>query len=73
MIEAGEVLNLARRAVQLYAETHPRPAHVTIQQAAEMMGLSRHTVSKMVGMGTLRLNKCGRIPISQVDAALQGG
>ncbi|TGN96100.1 DNA-binding protein [Burkholderia sp. USMB20] len=73
MIEAGEVLNLARRAVQLYAETHPRPAHVTIQQAAEMMGLSRHTVSKMVVVGTLRLNKCGRIPISQVDAALQGG
>ncbi|KVN31749.1 hypothetical protein WT11_01255 [Burkholderia stagnalis] len=72
MIETGEVLNLARRAVQLYAETHPRPLHVTIQQAAEMMGLSRHTVSKMVSMGTLRLNKCGRIPIGQVDAALQG-
>lgn len=72
MIEAGEVLNLARRAVQLYAESHPRPAHVTIQQAAEMMSLSRHTVSKMVGAGTLRLNKCGRIPIAQVDAALHG-
>jgi excisionase family DNA binding protein len=64
-------IQIARRAVQLYAEQHPRPPHVTIIQAAEMLGLSRHTVSKMVKTGQIKLNKCGLIPIEQVDAALQ--
>jgi excisionase family DNA binding protein len=40
-------------------------------QAAEMLGISRHTVSKMVHTGKLRLNGCGLIPISQVDALLE--
>jgi excisionase family DNA binding protein len=59
------------KAIELYAARHPRPPQVTIGQAAEMLGLSRWTVSKMVEHGTLKLNKCGRIPIEQVDAALQ--
>lgn len=64
-------LQMAIRAVQLFEERPPRPPHVTIKQAAEMLGLSRHTVSKMVHAGQFKLNKCGRIPIEQVDAALQ--
>lgn len=64
-------IQFAIRAVQLYAERHPRPPHVTIIQAAEILGLSRHTVSKMVKTGQIKLNKCGLIPIEQVDAALQ--
>ena len=64
-------IQIAKRAVQLYAEQHPRPPHVTIIQAAEMLKLSRHTVSKMVKTGQIKLNKCGLIPIEQVDAALQ--
>lgn len=64
-------IQIAKRAVQLYAEQHPRPPHVTIIQAAEMLRLSRHTVSKMVKTGQIKLNKCGLIPIEQVDAALQ--
>ncbi|WP_156967070.1 helix-turn-helix transcriptional regulator [Paraburkholderia ferrariae] len=69
-IDEQRELRIARPAVQLYAENHPRPPHVTIKQAAEMLGLSRHTVSKMVKMGTFKLNKCGLIPITQVDTAL---
>jgi len=63
-----EIVDLA---IKRYAERKPRPSHVNILQAAEMLGLSRWTVSKMVKMGTFKLNKCGLIPIEQIDAALQ--
>jgi len=66
----SEIEQAARRAVQLYAESRPRPPHVTMIQAGEMLGLSRHTISKMVKAGQFKLNKCGLIPIEQVDAAL---
>ena len=62
---------LLEQAWDLYTARRPRPVHVTINQAAEMMGLSRHTVSKMVKTGHFKLNKCGLIPIEQVDAALR--
>ncbi|WP_175023849.1 MULTISPECIES: helix-turn-helix domain-containing protein [Burkholderia] len=68
-METNEVISVARRAVQLYAETHPRPTQVTQLQAAEMLGLSRATVSKMVKAGQLKLNRCGMIPIEQIDEA----
>lgn len=63
-------IEMAVRAVELYAARHPRPVQVTITQAAEMLGLSRHTVSKMVRAGQIKLNRCGLIPIEQVDAML---
>lgn len=66
----SETVQIAAAAVRLYAESHPRPPHVTQAQAAEMLGLSRPTVGKMVRAGVLRLNSCGLIPIMQVDAAL---
>lgn len=69
MMETNEVISLARRAVQLYAETHPRPTQVTQLQAAEMLGISRATVSRMVKVGQLKLNRCGMIPIELVDEA----
>lgn len=62
---------IAVAAVRHYAETHPRPPHVTQSQAAEMLGLSRATVSRMVRSGTLKLNRCGLIPIAEVDAVLR--
>ncbi|MDQ7989050.1 MAG: helix-turn-helix domain-containing protein [Candidatus Dactylopiibacterium sp.] len=65
-----ENLQIAVAAVRLYAESHPRPPHVTQAQAAEMLGLSRPTVRKLVLAGTLHLNACGLIPISDVDRAL---
>ncbi|MEL6236957.1 MAG: helix-turn-helix domain-containing protein [Pseudomonadota bacterium] len=63
-------LNTALRAVQLYAERHPRPRHVTMTQAAEMLELSRPTVRKLVQSGQLRLNGCGLIPVEQIDRLL---
>ncbi len=62
-------LDVALSAVRLYAETHPRPTHVTQVQAAEMLGLSRKTIGRMIVAGTLRLNRCGLIPIEEVDRA----
>lgn len=61
------IFEIAAAAVRRYAETHPRPTQVTQKQAAEMLGLSCPTVNKMVGRGDIRLNKCGLIPIEEID------
>lgn len=63
----NEVLQIALKAVSLYAETHPRPPHVTQTQAAEMLGLSKQTICLRVKVGAIRLNKMGMIPISEID------
>lgn len=63
-------LEIATRAVQLYAETHPRPSQVTQDQAAEMVGVSRATIHRMIKSGNLKLNKFGRIPVAEIDKAL---
>lgn len=65
-----DMLSIAMKAVQLYAETHPRPLHVTQKQAGEMLYLSAPTIGKMVKCGQLRLNGAGLIPIHQIDAIL---
>ncbi|CAJ3304067.1 DNA binding domain, excisionase family [Burkholderia pseudomallei] len=70
MNEINEI-KIAKRAVQLYAESHPRPPQVNQKQAAEMLGVSTRTIYNMIKAGTLRLNRCGMIPIEQIDAALQ--
>jgi transcription initiation factor TFIIIB Brf1 subunit/transcription initiation factor TFIIB len=67
------LLAVALKAIELYAASHPRPAHVTQKQAAEMLGRSEPTIRKMVQFGTLKLNACGMIPIAQIDAAIAGG
>ena len=61
----------AERAVSLYAARHPRPAQVSVSQAAEMMGLDRHTITKLCRQGVLQRNATGNIPVEQVDAALR--
>jgi excisionase family DNA binding protein len=71
-VDAATALSIALKAVQLYAETHPRPSQVTQDQVAEMVGVSRATVSRMVKAGQLKLNKFGKVSISEVDRALQG-
>ena len=63
-------LEIAQEAVRLYAESHPRPVHVTQVQAAEMLSRSRNTISRMVNSGELTLNRCGMIPIGQIDQVL---
>lgn len=65
-----ETVEIAIKAVQIYAETHPRPSQVTQDQAAEMVGVSPATISRMVKAGTLKLNKFGRIPVSEIDRAI---
>lgn len=67
---APDALFIARMAVQLYAETHPRPPHVTQRQAALMLGVSTATVSRMVKSGHLTLNDFAAIPIDQIDSAI---
>ena len=65
-----QTLRIAARAVQLYAETHPRPAQVTQTQAATMLGVHPKTIRNYVAAGKLTLNGCGLIPIGAVDALL---
>ena len=65
-----QTLRIAARAVQLYAETHPRPAQVTQKQAAVMLSVHPKTVRNYVAAGKLPLNGCGLIPIGAVDALL---
>lgn len=64
-------ISIAFKAVQLYAESHPRPVQVTQGQAAEMLGLSRHTIGRMLRTGVLKLNKCGLISVGEIDALLK--
>lgn len=63
-------VEIALKAVQIYAETHPRPSQVTQDQAAEMVGVSPATISRMVRAGVIKLNKFGRIPVSEIDRAI---
>jgi len=65
-----QMLVIAQRAIDRYETQSPRPVHVTITQAAAMLGLSRPTVRKMLETGALRFNGCGRIPIEQIDMVL---
>ena len=63
----AEFLEVATKAVQLYAESHPRPSHVNIGQAAEMLGISRKTLSNRMRNGWVNVNPCGMIPTCEVD------
>lgn len=58
-------------AIKLYAAMHPTPSHVNQGQAAEMLGLSVPTVRKLIKAGTLKLNKCGLIPVTQIYSAIR--
>jgi len=61
------MLRLAATAVRLYAETHPRPTHVTQQQAADILGVSAKTVYNYIRAGKLRLNGAGSSTRMQVS------
>lgn len=47
-----------------------RPVDVNQTVAAKMLNISRPKIKRMLNAGILRLNKFGRIPIEQIDAAL---
>lgn len=61
---------VALKAIQLYAEMHPRPSSVSLTQGAEMLGISRETVRKMIRTGKIKTNALGQIPIVEIDRAL---
>lgn len=65
-----EILTTALKAVQIYAESHPRPSSVTIGQAAEMLGISRKTLANRLKDGWVSMNGLGKIPISEIDRVL---
>jgi hypothetical protein len=67
----SELELVAYKAVRLYAETHPRPPHVTQKQAAAMLNRTEQTISAMVRDGRIKLNDCGMIPITEIDRVLQ--
>jgi hypothetical protein len=66
----AEVLEVATKAVQLYAESHPRPLQVNISQAADMLGISRKTLSGRIKSGWIRMNALGMIPIGEIDRVI---
>jgi plasmid maintenance system antidote protein VapI len=70
MTTTQEPLDIAIKAVEIYASTHPRPPHVTQRQAAQMLSVSEPTVRKLIRAGKIRLNQCGLVPITEIDRAL---
>ncbi len=63
-------LEIAIKAVQIFSETHPKPSQGTQTQAAEMLGISRQTVSRMIRTSSFSLNKCGMVSILEIDLIL---
>lgn len=66
-------IELAARAVQMYAELHPRPSQVTQVTAAQMLGVSTRTVNALLKSGKIKLNGCGMITITEIDRILASG
>lgn len=65
-----EALDLAVKAVGIYAARHPRPPHVTITQAAKMLGKSYPTARRILNANHVTYDPCGLIPIEQIDRLL---
>lgn len=57
----------ALEIVKLVVAMRPRPAHVTIKQAAEMLDKSEPTIRKLIRDGKIKLNDAGMIPITEID------
>lgn len=66
-----DIVRIIERALTLYGMRHPRPLQVNLTQAAEMLNVSRMTISGMVRAGTIKLCRIGLIPIEEVDRALE--
>ena len=66
-----ELVAMAARGAQQYAERHPRPSTINAVQAAEMLGIHAVTVRKMIRDGRIALNKLGMIPIAEIDRVIK--
>lgn len=58
------------KILEIHDARRPRPSHVNMVQAAEILGKNVKTVSKMVRFGSIKLNPCGMIPITEIDRVL---
>jgi hypothetical protein len=64
------IQDAVERGVTKALSLHPRPSSVNLICAAEMLDISRRTVSTMVRDGRIRTNILGRIPITEIDKVL---
>lgn len=64
-------LELAIKAIEVFAAKHPRPSNVNQKQAAQMLGVSEATICKWVRSGRVRLNNAGMISITEIDRLLE--
>jgi excisionase family DNA binding protein len=77
VLSKEEVRALVETAANAVAERllsaldNPRPRTVTQSEAAEMLGVSRPTIHRMIRAGTVRLNKMGKLRIEDVDALVK--
>lgn len=65
-----EALDIAIKAVDLYAVRHPRPPHVNITQAAKMLDVSYPTARRILDRHGVGIDACGLIPIEKIDRLL---
>lgn len=65
-----QILNIALQGAKAYAETHPRPAHVNRMDAAKILKISYPTLKKLVVSGKIKMNRFGKIPITEIDKVL---
>jgi len=72
-LDEAAVMRVVVKAIELYVARHPRPSQVTQEQAAEMVGVSRATINRMIKAGVLTLNKFGKVPVEEIDKALLPG
>ncbi len=74
MTEYARLTSLIEDAVQrgvLKAlAQRPRPSFVTHEQAAEILGVTRRTVSNMIRDGRIRVGSIGKIAITEIDRYL---
>ncbi|AYX28451.1 Uncharacterised protein [Burkholderia pseudomallei] len=66
----SDALRIATKAVEIYAGRRPRPPHVTITQAAEMLGVSRPTARRILTDARVGRNHAGMVPIEEIDRVL---
>lgn len=62
MLTEQEALRLIKTALALHAAERPVPSCVSVEQAAEMLGVSTKTITRM----RLPRNKAGKIPYEAV-------
>lgn len=66
MLTETEALNLIKKALALHDAARPVPSHVTVTEAAKMLGVVPRTITRM----NPPRNKVGKIPYRWVVEAM---